>query len=192
MRVLLSGIVGGILIFGWGYVVHAILPFGRMGLSEVPDEAKWQATLDGAIDQPGLYFFPWAKAKPTKEELAAWAEKWKAGPSGLLVLQAKGKDPTDKRTLGIEAGSNILFALIASWILTLAAATYAARVAIVTMLGILSWLAVDVSLWNWYGFPTDYLLGQLADHAGGALIAGLAMAAIMRPPSMDFDSEMPI
>ncbi len=192
MRVLLGGIVGGILLFAWGYVVHAVLPFGRMGFSEVPDEAKWQATVSGSINQPGLYFFPWAKAKPTKEELAAWAEKWKAGPSGLLVLAPTGRDIMDKKTLGIELGSNIVFALIASWILTLAAATYAARVAIVTMLGVLSWLAIDVSLWNWYGFPTDYLLGQLADQAGGALIAGLAMAAIIRPLSFEVDSEMSI
>jgi hypothetical protein len=192
MRVLLSGIVGGILIFAWAYANHAMLPFGRMGFSEVPDEAKWQASLDGAITQPGLYIFPWSKAKPTKEEHAAWAEKWKAGPSGLLILQPKGKDPMDKKTLGIELGSSIVFALIASWVLTLAAATYAARVAVVTFMGVLSWLAIDVSLWNMFGLPTDYLLGQLAIEGGGCLIAGLAMAAIIRPQIMDMDAEMPL
>jgi hypothetical protein len=192
MRILLGGIVGGLLLFGWGYVVHAHLPFGRMGLSAMPDEATWQATVSSSAAQPGLYLFPYAKEKPTREEHAAWAGKWKAGPSGLLVLAPPGRDPLDKKVLGIELGSNVLVALLASWVLTIVSAGYGGRVAVVTMFGIASWAAVVVPLWNWFGFPTDYLLGQLAVKGGGALIAGLAIGGIVRPAELDLDLDVGI
>ena len=30
-RILLGGVVGGMVIFGWGFVAHVVLPIGGMG-----------------------------------------------------------------------------------------------------------------------------------------------------------------
>jgi hypothetical protein len=35
--------------------------------------------------------------------------------------------------------------------------------------------------WNWYGYPTDFTVVQLAEHTVGWLLAGLVLASIVRP-----------
>jgi hypothetical protein len=40
---------------------------------------------------------------------------------------------------------------------------------------------VSVSQWTWYGFSTEFLISDLVDQWGGWLVAGLGMAAILKP-----------
>jgi hypothetical protein len=61
-----------------------------------------------------------------------------------------------------------------------AAVGYGKRVLLVGAIGILVFLDVDASYWNWYGFPTSYALVQLTDHTVGWLLAGLVLARICR------------
>jgi hypothetical protein len=48
------------------------------------------------------------------------------------------------------------------------------------MFGLVSWLSIEVSYWNWYGFPTDYTLAQAADQVVGWLVAGVAIAIFVK------------
>ena len=184
LRILLGGVVAGLLFFGWGYLSHEQLPIGRMGFSELPNEGVVMASVKLTVNKPGLYFFPWASAKPTADEKTAWEEKYKAGPSGVLVVHPGGREPMTMKMLAIELVSDILAALLAAWVLSLMGVGYGARVGVVTAFGFFAWLTIEISYWNWYGFPRDYLLGQLIDQVGGSLIAALGMAAIVKPPSM--------
>ena len=36
MRLLLAGIVGGIVVFIWGAITHVVLPLGEMGIQNLP------------------------------------------------------------------------------------------------------------------------------------------------------------
>ena len=42
-------------------------------------------------------------------------------------------------------------------------------------------LSIEVSMWNWYRFPTGYLLSETLIETAGGTIAGIAIAAIVRP-----------
>ena len=42
-------------------------------------------------------------------------------------------------------------------------------------------IMILVPYWNWYGFPPDFTLGQIIEHAVGWLLAGIALAAMVRP-----------
>jgi hypothetical protein len=55
------------------------------------------------------------------------------------------------------------------------------RVACVTLVGILASIMTLVPYWNWYGFPTDFTLAQIAENAVGWFLAGLVLALIVRP-----------
>jgi hypothetical protein len=59
--------------------------------------------------------------------------------------------------------------------------SYGQRVLFVALLGLIAWLSINVSYWNWYGFPTAFVLGEGIDQVVGWLLAGLAMAKIIRP-----------
>jgi hypothetical protein len=39
MRILLAGILGGIVMFSWTSIVHMALPPGQFGITEVPNES---------------------------------------------------------------------------------------------------------------------------------------------------------
>jgi hypothetical protein len=52
----------------------------------------------------------------------------------------------------------------------------------VTSLGLLASLAIDLPNWNWYKFPADFFTVSLLDQVMAFLTAGLAMAAILKPP----------
>ena len=72
-------------------------------------------------------------------------------------------------------------ALLAAIIVSQLRPGFLVRVACVTLLGVLASVMVLVPYWNWYGFPADFTLGQLAEHAVGWLLAGIVLAAIVRP-----------
>ena len=61
------------------------------------------------------------------------------------------------------------------------ARSYGRRLALVAIFGLAAWLSIEVSYWNWYGFPANYALAQLIDQVGGFLVAGLLVAKIVRP-----------
>jgi len=53
-------------------------------------------------------------------------------------------------------------------------------VGFVTLLGLLGFAAVELSYWNWYGFPVAYEIGQFLDQIVGMIVAGTVIALIMR------------
>jgi hypothetical protein len=58
------------------------------------------------------------------------------------------------------------------------------RVACVTLIGLLASIMTNVPFWNWYGFPSDFTLAQIIEHSVGWLLAGIVLAAIVRPSAV--------
>jgi len=183
-RTLLAGIVGGIVAFVWSAIVH-MTPFTKsLGLSALNE--KEDAVLSGLRSDnpaPGLYFFPGMDMtkKMSKEEKAAWTAKFKAGPSGLLLLQPKGGEPMEGRQLFMEFISTLLCAIIAATILSTTVGSIGCRATMVAMMGLFGWLAISVSQWNWYHYPFEFIALDLIDQAIGWFLAGLAMAKLVKP-----------
>ena len=66
--------------------------------------------------------------------------------------------------------------LLAAWIVSMIAGGFALRLgAIVAMFGS-SAIAVNISYWNWYGFPLDYTIAQIVIELVSGLVAGAAIA----------------
>jgi hypothetical protein len=86
------------------------------------------------------------------------------------------------RQLLTELGADIVAASIAGFLLLHVPASlgYARRALAVASIGLLMWLDIDVSHWNWYAYPPSYTLAQLADHVVGWLLAGLVLARFCR------------
>src|SRR3977135_4060826 len=86
-RILLGGIFAGLAVFIFSAIDHMALPTGHMGLKVLPQEDLVLGAMRMAIPEPGLYIFPGMdlNKRPTAEEEKAWAAKYVAGPTGLLV-----------------------------------------------------------------------------------------------------------
>ena len=182
MRIILAGVAGGLILFIWGAISHMVLPLGEVGIKAMPNEAQVTAAMKANINEPGLYFYPWLEDghAATEAEQAAWTERYRSGPNGILVYHPTGGDPMPPSMLLTEVGSNILACLLAAFIISLTGLSFIGRMATAAVFGLVAWLSIDVSYWNWYGFPTDYIMAQAADQVIGWLLAGIGIAALIR------------
>jgi hypothetical protein len=180
-RVVLAALAGGLVMFLSESVIHMMTPLGEAGLQNLPNEEAVLTALRSNLSAPGFYFFPGMDERAkTPEGHKEWEQRYTAGPSGLLLYHPQGGQPFTARMLLLELLTDILAVFVAAWVAT-HGATYGRRVAIVAAFGFASWFSIEVSYWNWYGFPTAYTLAQLVDQVASFAVAGLVVAKIVRP-----------
>ncbi len=182
-KVVVGGIVGGIVVFIWGAISHMATPLGTMGIRQVPHEDQVVAAMKESIHEPGFYFFPGRDMSKSLSEpdTQAYAAKLRQGPSGVLVIRPDGSEGMSPRLLLTELGSCVVAAWLAAIVLSQVRSGYSGRVLVVTLFGIFGFLSINVSYWNWFGFPADYTIAAALDEVIGWFLAGLVMAAIVRP-----------
>jgi uncharacterized membrane protein len=98
-----------------------------------------------------------------------------------MVIHPNGRDASLGKRLPIEFGTNVVCALLAAILVSQLRPGFFVRVACVTLVGLLATIMTSVPFWNWYGFPTDFTLAQMAEHVVGWFLAGIVLAAIVRP-----------
>lgn len=121
-----------------------------------------------------------------KAAMQKWEEKYRMGPDGILIYHPQGQNPMMPKQLLIELLSNIIGALVAAYLLAKAVggiAGFGGRVLFVLLLGLFASLAIDISYWNWYGFPGSYTLATIVDQVVSWGLAGLVMGAIIKRPT---------
>ena len=101
-----------------------------------------------------------------------------------MVVNPEGREPMSPKQLGMEFGSNVLGALIAAYMLGRVVGNYLSRVAFVMLLGILGWVSISVSYWNWFAFSAGFTAAGIEEGIGWLLV-GLAIAWIVPPPRLD-------
>lgn len=183
MRIVIAGIVGGIVMFAWGAVSHMLLGVGTVGVKSLPNEAAVVAAMKANIPDPGLYFAPGIDMSRTltDEEKAAWTQKYEAGPNVFLVYRPTGVTPFSPRQLGVEFASNVLAALVGAFMLGMTVPSFGKRVAVATLIGLAAWLSINVSYWDWYRFPANFVASELVEQVVGWFLSGLAMAFLLKP-----------
>ncbi|MFN6963555.1 MAG: hypothetical protein ACK4S4_07295 [Pyrinomonadaceae bacterium] len=184
MRIVIAGVVAGLLMFVWSFISHTVLPLGETGVRMLPAEPAIVGTLKQNVPESGLYFYPgldMAHGDVSPEEQAAWAERYKAGPRGILVYRTDGDEPMGAKMLLTELASNILACIVAAWVIASIGGSFVTRAIAAGMFGVIGWLSIDVSYWNWYGFPTSYAIAQGIDQFVGWLVSGAAIALLVKP-----------
>ena len=181
-RILLAGILAGVVVFVWSAIDHMVLPFGHMGVKALPHEDALLPALRAGITDGGLYVFPAMDMtkKPTREEYKAWEARFVAGPTGILVVSPGGQQPMMPRQLSSELLTDILAGIIAAFVVSHTTAPFGRRVLIVMLPGLFAWLSISTSYRIWYGFPTAYVLAEGIDQVVGWLFGGVAIGWVYR------------
>src|SRR5262245_60722323 len=114
-RMLLAGILAGIVVFAWSAIDHMVLPVGHMGVRTLPQEEAVLTALKAGVPEGGLYVFPGMDMshRPTPDEMKVYEAKYIAGPTGILVLSPGGQPVMTSRQLSSELLTDILAGLIA-------------------------------------------------------------------------------
>lgn len=179
MRVLVAGLIGGLVFFVWAAVAHMVLPIGEMGLRVASAEDPVLSALRDNLHEEGVYLIPGLAPEKMSDPAAAaaYSKKSRSNPNAFIVFQPQGRDGLDiGPSLIKQYVSDTMSALIVAFVLALGPFGFAKRVFTATALGLFSWLALSVPYWNWYRFPLDFTLGSLLEQVLGWLIAGMAMA----------------
>jgi hypothetical protein len=181
MRILMAGLIGGIVMFIWGSVVHTLLPIGEMGLHVPTDQpAALSALAQTAKAGEGIYMYPSMAPEQMgdKAAMAAFVEANKDSPFAFVVYQPGGNPIFGSMAPNLvkQLVSDILAALVAAWILAMLVTGFQKRVVVASALGLFAWLTISVPYWNWYMFPVSFTLGALIEQVVGWGLAGAAIA----------------
>ncbi len=180
MRVLVAGLIGGIMMFVWGVAAHMALGLGEVGIKLPTNENVALSGLQqGLGEQAGVYMLP--SLDPGKmgdaAEVRAYSIKAVRSPYAFVVYQPQGTDMTQMGPqIGRQWASDTLSALALAFVMGLAVVGFRRRLAIAAAAALFAWLSTMLPYWNWYRFPLDFTLAALVEQLVGWLIAGAAMA----------------
>ncbi len=189
VRVLIAGLAGGVIVFFVGALAHVVGELESRQLHSVTDEPALVETLNAQKLAPGMYHFPGfeehAQLTPTarasmREQLN---ERYKAGPSGVLVIAPTGEDMMGGYQLGGEFVCDLFATTLAAWIVSQFRrdAGYFRRWLALVMLAPVSWFSLSASYHLWYRFSADFAVDGLLCAIIEWSVAALAMAALLRP-----------
>jgi hypothetical protein len=187
MKILLTGLLGGIAMFIWTSIAHLFLPLGEAGIGEIPNEAAVLSALQNNIgDQTGLYIFPGlgvgknATRQEKNDAMKQMAAKAASGPSGILMYHSTRQFAFGK-WMGIEFATQLVQAILAVFLLAQTRiGSFGGRVGFVLVTGILAAITTNVSYWNWYGFPGVYVTSYMFIQVIGFLCVGIVAAFVLR------------
>ncbi|MBZ5725790.1 MAG: hypothetical protein LAP87_12420 [Acidobacteriia bacterium] len=188
-RVLLAGLLGGLILFVWEFVAHEALPLGEAGLKALPNEPAARAALKQAAPDTGLYIFPAPDLTPgmtraqQQQAMQVMLDKIRTGPVGILAIHPDGVPTPFAQQLATQFATDVVAMLLAAALLARAAASrgFGGRLLLVTLLGLLPSLRAGIPYWNWYGFPATYVAAQATVDVVGFFLGGLVLAWLVRP-----------
>lgn len=189
LRIVLAGVVGGLLVFFGGFVDHMVFGWSGRAFSRLNDEP---ATIEFFRSQglkPGIYGFPEMPedlarrpADEQKREQARVNAAYKEGPSAFIIVAPTGDDMMGPSTLLSEALTNVGAALMVAWIVAQAAPSGVfKRWLICVVFAVASWLSLIASYGIWYRFPANFVHDELFCTTFEWALAGLAIAVIVKP-----------
>lgn len=185
-RVILGVVVGSVVVFLVSSIWHMASGVGQVGIQNLPNEDAVVSAMRGSIHSSGLYFFPGidvgATGSKQKASQAPYLERYKTGPTGILIYHPGGQELAFAKLLTLQFLTGLSGALLLALVLamTVNTTTFLKRVLLVLAISLFAVVIYEIPYWNWYGFPTDYTIAHAAGWMVSWTAAGLAMAALIR------------
>jgi hypothetical protein len=172
--------------FVWNFVAHDLLPLGEMGVRVMTNEDAVTGALQTNLgDNGGFYIFPSGGLTPgaTREQKEAAMKKAEeqmaSGAAGVLIYRPKRIFNFPKR-LVIQFATDVAEAFLAVFLLAQTGIRgLGGKVGFVLTAGILAAITTNVPYANWYGFPKDFTLAQMAMQSVGFLLVGIIAGMIL-------------
>lgn len=185
-KVILAGILGGILMFIWGGLWHDQLPTAFAGLHSLPNEQAVLSVMKTNIPEAGMYLFPGlgvpddAPFSQKKEAMKKLEQNPPSSPQGVLIYEPAGAGLSAKM-LVTEAATNIVQALLVAFLLAQTGLKrFSSRLGFAFVIGVLAAITTNISLWNFYHFPGSWIAGQISFLILGYFLVGIVVAAIVK------------
>lgn len=185
IKMIVAGIVGGILIFVWGFLSHMVLNIGGQSMRPLSPEAEAAIlpVVREHVKEGGFYFFPGVAPEhmhkfdqASLDAQNAQAAKAREGASGIMVIAPIGEGGMNIMALVKELLADIAAALLGALIVFWGVA-YSGLFRTVGMsiaMGLMSWCLLSTSMNIWYRFPREWVIAEGITEVAGFAIAGVA------------------
>lgn len=178
-RLVLGVVAATLAVYFWGFLYWGLNPLPYQAWKVAPDDAAAQQALRDAFPESGTYYVP-ANANPARDEL------YLAGPVAFVHLDRDG------RPSFVPAQMVKGFVLVAVTVSLIALAlrrslaglpSYGARAGVAITWGLAAALMIDIGDNVWWFVPIEWKIHQAIYDASAFAIAGLVLAAFLRPES---------
>ena len=185
-RLITGGIVGGITLFMWGFVSWVILTWHFDTVRHDSGVMAVVEDIEDNLQETGVYYFPpMTTMRPDETEMEAYTELHKNSPSGMIFYNAQHLDPMSPSRLFVGFLADVGAALFATLLLIVALPSlpkYWGRVVYVAALGVFAIFAIRMVDGAFFNLPIRWTVNMILDTAISWMLAGLVLAAIVRPP----------
>jgi hypothetical protein len=156
-------LAAGTVIFFWGALSHTALPMpdpvAEFKNADTMLEAVKAQTKGNGVYLDGRGVFVALSLRPD------------------LMDKSKNMGPALGTEFAIDCLQGLLLAVFFA---RMAPGSVKAGAGLGLLLGLIAWSAIDLSLWNWYGFSGKMILEDLADVPVGCALAGAVIAWLRR------------
>ncbi len=185
-RILVAAGLGAVVYYIWGMLAWMALPLHTPTVGGLPDETAVTSLLKEQDLKTGVYTAPmWETEADMGDPESAFSQNHLAGPIYSIYYHREGMVPMGPKVLLMGFVIDFVAALLVAMLLSCAASgccqSYGYRVGFVVGMGIFTALIGHVSYWNWMNFPLDYTIAFVIDNVVGWTLAGLVIAAIVKP-----------
>lgn len=178
-------VVASVVIFLWGFVFWGLSPFTKKMMQRLPNEESVLAAFKAANMESGNYFVPFPECdNPDKAVQEAFLKAHAEGPLVQIIYLKDGVDPTVPTFMAFGFVHILIGSTLAAALLTLALPgleKYPARVMFVFLLGVFASFSITLARPIWFHQPWPFALFQSGYEVVSWLLAGLVLAAFIRP-----------
>lgn len=170
MRNLLLSAVAGMVLFVWGFVSWAVLPWHNMVANKFTDEAAVSQVLKDNAPQAGVYYLPFSEQDHGPGQVGAFAN-----------VLPQGTEMNMGRQMGIGLVTQIVSAFLVLALVSMTSGlVYWGKVGFFALAGLTIGFVSHAPYWNWFGFPAPYVGVTILDILTGWILAGLVVAKFVR------------
>lgn len=165
-RNLLLSVVAGTVLFVWGFISWAVLPWHMMVAHKFTNEAAVSQVLKDNSPQTGVYYLPFSEKDHGPNQVGAFAN-----------VLTQGTEMNMGKQMSIALITQIISAFLVLGLLGMTSGlTYWSKVGFFALVGLTIGFVSHVPYWNWFGFSTPYTVVMMLDILIGWVLAGLAVA----------------
>ncbi len=185
-RIVLAALSGAVIYYVWQMMAWMVLPIHGPTVSGLPNEDPVRDLLVEQNVETGVYIVPYGTEEAMADPESEFMKRHAAGPIFSVYFHKDGLAPMAPSVMVGGFLLDFLGAAIAAAMLSCAVGgcccrSYVQRVGFVAALGVFLALMGHVAYYNWMHFPADYTAMFALDVIVGWLLAGLAIAAIIKP-----------
>lgn len=159
-------LVAGAVLFVWGFISWAVLPWHESVAHKFSDEAAVAQVLKANAPEQGVYYLPFAEEDHKPGEAAAFVN-----------VLPQGFDMNMGKLMGIGLLTQIISAFLVLLLLRQTRGlSYMGKVMFVALVGLTIGFVSHAPYWNWFGFSTSYVMVIILDTVIGWTLTGLVIA----------------